>query len=93
MIRAAVSEHGGFEVDTQGDALFAAFPRASDAVAAALQPQAELASSPVLVRMGIHTGEPILAPKATSASTSTARPESAPPATAARYSSRRRRAT
>ena len=61
MLRAAVSEHGGFEVDTQGDALFAAFPRASDAVAAALQAQAELAASPVLVRMGIHTGEPILA--------------------------------
>ena len=61
MLRAAVSEHAGFEVDTQGDAFFAAFPRASDAVAAALQAQAELAASTVLVRMGIHTGEPILA--------------------------------
>src|SRR6478735_6770794 len=60
MLRAAVSENGGFEVDTQGDALFAAFPRASDAVAAALQAQAERAAGPVLVRMGIHTGEPIL---------------------------------
>ena len=34
-LRAAFAEHGGVEVDTQGDAFFVAFPRATDAVAAA----------------------------------------------------------
>jgi predicted ATPase len=52
----AIARHGGAVVDTQGDALFAAFRRASDAVAAAAEAQRTLA---VPVRMGIHTGEPI----------------------------------
>jgi class 3 adenylate cyclase len=34
-LRDAFSRHGGVEVDTQGDAFFLAFARASDAVAAA----------------------------------------------------------
>jgi class 3 adenylate cyclase len=33
--RSAFSSHGGVEVDTQGDAFFVAFARASDALAAA----------------------------------------------------------
>ncbi len=37
IVRAAIEEHGGVEVDTQGDAFFVAFSRASDAVAAALR--------------------------------------------------------
>jgi len=35
VFRTAFADHGGVEVDTQGDAFFAAFARASDAVAAA----------------------------------------------------------
>ena len=34
-LRTAFAEHGGIEVDTQGDAFFYAFPRATDAIAAA----------------------------------------------------------
>lgn len=58
ILRAAISAHGGVEVDTQGDALFAAFPRASEAVAAAVEVQRALADGPLKVRMGLHTGEP-----------------------------------
>src|SRR3954451_12391681 len=56
-LRDAFERHDGVEVDTQGDAFFVAFSRASDALAAAEQAQAEL---DVPVRMGIHTGEPVL---------------------------------
>jgi len=45
------------EVDTQGDAFFVAFTRASDAAAAAQEAQRELE---LPVRMGIHTGEPLV---------------------------------
>ena len=51
--------HGGVEVDTQGDAFFVAFTRASDALGAAGEGQRALASGPIRVRMGVHTGEPI----------------------------------
>ena len=57
-IRDAATRNGGTEVDTQGDAFFIAFARASDAVAAAVDAQAALAAGPVRVRMGLHTGEP-----------------------------------
>jgi predicted ATPase len=60
VLRDAFARHGGVEVDTQGDAFFVAFPRASDAVAAASEADAGLAGGPVRVRMGIHTGEPIV---------------------------------
>jgi predicted ATPase len=58
VVRRAVAAHGGVEVDTQGDACFVAFARASDAVAAAMEAQQALAAGPVRVRMGLHTGEP-----------------------------------
>ena len=58
VLRAAFSAHGGVEVDTQGDAFFGAFPRASDAVAAAEEIQRGLAPGPIRVRIGLHTGEP-----------------------------------
>src|SRR5919198_3515224 len=64
LLRAAFSEHGGCEVDTQGDAFFYAFERAHDAVAAAVAAQRALAAHawpdgiPLRVRIGIHTGEP-----------------------------------
>jgi predicted ATPase/class 3 adenylate cyclase len=59
-LRAACAAHDGVEVDTQGDALFVAFARASDAVAAAEEAQRSLADGPIRVRMGLHTGEPRL---------------------------------
>ncbi len=60
ILRDAFSRHGGVEVDTQGDAFFVAFARASDAVSAAGEVQDALGSGPVRVRIGIHTGEPVV---------------------------------
>jgi predicted ATPase len=60
LLREALSRHGGIEVDTQGDAFFVAFARATDALAAARHAQQALNEGPVRVRMGIHTGEPIV---------------------------------
>src|SRR5213080_4001807 len=59
-LRAAFEAHGGVEVDTQGDAFFVAFGRAGDALAAAREGQEALAEGPIRVRMGVHTGEPIV---------------------------------
>jgi predicted ATPase len=58
VMREAFGRHGGVEVDTQGDAFFIAFPTATGAVDAAREAQATLASGPIVVRMGIHTGTP-----------------------------------
>jgi predicted ATPase len=58
VLRAACAAHDGVEVDTQGDAFFMAFARASDAAAATVDAQRGLADGPVRVRMGLHTGEP-----------------------------------
>src|SRR5713226_5845368 len=60
VLRDALTLHGGVEVDTQGDAFFFAFPRAQDALAAAAEAQETLSSGGVHVRMGLHTGEPLL---------------------------------
>jgi predicted ATPase/class 3 adenylate cyclase len=66
LLRAAFAENGGYEVDTQGDAFFVAFARASDAVDAALAGQRALMvhrwpdDAELRVRMGLHTGEPTL---------------------------------
>ncbi|HET7855430.1 MAG TPA: adenylate/guanylate cyclase domain-containing protein [Gaiellaceae bacterium] len=59
-VRDAFGRYRGVEVDTQGDAFFFAFARASDAVLAAEAAQGALAKGPVRVRMGLHTGEPIV---------------------------------
>jgi predicted ATPase len=61
LLREALARHGGVEVDTQGDAFFVAFSRATDALAAARAGQEALASGPIHVRMGLHTGEPLVA--------------------------------
>ena len=58
VLRDAFARHSGVEVDTQGDAFFVAFARASDALVAAEEAQRALADGPVRVRMGLHTGEP-----------------------------------
>jgi predicted ATPase len=60
LLREAFAAHGGVEVDTQGDAFFYAFEKAADAVAAADEAQRGLSAGPVAVRMGVHTGEPIV---------------------------------
>jgi class 3 adenylate cyclase len=64
LVREAFGARGGTEVDTQGDAFFFSFPRARDAVAAAVEAQRALQAhtwpggAEVRVRMGLHTGEP-----------------------------------
>jgi len=60
VLRTAFGAHGGREVGTQGDAFFVAFARASDAVASAREAQASLHVGPVRVRIGVHTGEPVV---------------------------------
>jgi predicted ATPase/class 3 adenylate cyclase len=55
----AIAGHGGIEVDTAGDAVFAAFTTAAEGLAAARAAQGGLAASPVRVRMGLHTGTPL----------------------------------
>jgi predicted ATPase/class 3 adenylate cyclase len=60
MLREAFAHHSGVEVDTQGDAFFVAFARASDAVASAQAAQGALRGGRVRVRMGVHTGEPMV---------------------------------
>jgi predicted ATPase/class 3 adenylate cyclase len=60
ILRDAISRNGGAEVDTQGDAFFVAFPTAPGAVDAAREAQETLASGPIRVRMGLHTGSPHL---------------------------------
>jgi len=60
ILREAFLAHDGAEVDTQGDAFFVAFARASDAVASAAVAQKALAGGPIKVRMGLHSGEPRL---------------------------------
>ena len=60
LLREAFERHGGVEVDTQGDAFFVAFSRASSALAAAEEAQASVAGQPLRVRMGLHTGEPLV---------------------------------
>lgn len=61
VVRGALRRHSGIEVDTQGDAFFAAFARASAAVAAAQEIRDSLGGGPIRVRIGTHTGEPLVA--------------------------------
>ena len=64
LFRAAMSERGGYEVDTQGDAHFCVFEHAGDAVIAAASAQRSFAGNrwpagtDLRVRMGVHTGTP-----------------------------------
>jgi predicted ATPase/class 3 adenylate cyclase len=57
VLREAFERHGGVEVDTQGDAFFVAFPTAPGALEAAREAQREFG---LPVRMGLHTGTPLL---------------------------------
>jgi class 3 adenylate cyclase len=64
IVRETFGGTGGTEIDTQGDAFFFSFPRARDAVTAAVAAQRALREHAwpegreVRVRMGLHTGEP-----------------------------------
>src|SRR5215469_11325015 len=66
LLRTAFQGWHGREVDTQGDAFFVVFARASDAVWAAVEMQRSLAAHAwpdgvsVRVRIGLHTGQPLL---------------------------------
>jgi len=60
VLRKAFERHGGVEVDTQGDAFFVAFARAKEALEAAAEAQQALEPGLVRVRMGLHTGEPVV---------------------------------
>jgi predicted ATPase len=60
VLREAFARHGGVEVDTQGDAFFVSFPTAPGALEAAAEAQEALATGPIRVRMGLHTGTPHL---------------------------------
>ena len=63
LIRSGLAAHGGREVDTQGDGLFAVFSSSSACLAAVIEMQTALETRAwpggehVRVRMGIHTGE------------------------------------
>jgi predicted ATPase/class 3 adenylate cyclase len=61
-LREAFAQHSGYEVDDAGDGLFYAFDSASEAVAAVTQATASLGDGPVRIRVGVHTGEPLLDP-------------------------------
>ena len=66
IVRETFGAHGGVEIDAQGDAFFFAFARARDAAAAAVEAQRAHAEHSwpdgehVRVRMGLHTGEPVV---------------------------------
>ena len=61
VIREACSRNGGVEVDTQGDAFFFAFPTAPGALDAASEFTDHLAANgQIRVRVGVHTGTPLL---------------------------------
>ena len=64
LVRETLGAAGGREIDTQGDAFFFSFARASDAARGAVETQRALRAhdwpdgAEVPVRMGLHTGEP-----------------------------------
>lgn len=65
LLRTIVVENGGHVIDAQGAAFLIVFPRAKDAVTAALAAQRALAAhawpsgARLMLRMGLHTGEPV----------------------------------
>ena len=68
LLRQVFERHRGYEVDYEGDAFFVAFASVQEAVAAASEGQQALVGAEwpeggeFRVRMGVHTGEPVVAP-------------------------------
>src|SRR5512132_3350733 len=60
IVRKACAAEDGVEVDTQGDAFFFAFPSAPGATAAALAITDALAEGRIHLRIGLHTGTPLV---------------------------------
>ena len=66
LLRAAFAEWNGIEIDTQGDSFFVAFPRALDAIHCVAESQRKVSAHAwpggvtLRIRMGLHTGEPIV---------------------------------
>lgn len=66
ILRNTFTKWNGYEVNTHGDSFFAVFSRAIDAISAAIEAQQVLAKAkwamavPLQIRIGIHTGEPML---------------------------------
>ena len=56
----ACETHGGVVVDTEGDAFFVAFASAPDALTATRAIQDGLSEGPLRIRIGVHTGTPVL---------------------------------
>jgi predicted RNase H-like HicB family nuclease len=60
IVREACEAEHGVEVDTQGDAFFFAFPSAPGAVTAAQTMTDALAEGQIHLRIGLHTGTPLV---------------------------------
>src|SRR6266542_5501277 len=60
VVREACGTHGGVEVDTQGDAFFVAFSTAPGALRASQAITEELGTGLMRVRIGLHTGTPLV---------------------------------
>jgi predicted ATPase/class 3 adenylate cyclase len=65
LLRDAVARHGGVEVEMQGDSFHFAFADADAAIAAAAEAQhlhvdGEPDGQPIRVRIGMHTGQPLV---------------------------------
>jgi class 3 adenylate cyclase len=60
-LRAVADAHRGVEMGTEGDAVFFVFQGAGDGLAAAGEMQAAIAGGPLRVRIGVHSGEVLLA--------------------------------
>jgi class 3 adenylate cyclase len=68
IVRGQVAAHHGHEVGTEGDAFMVVFQSARDALHCAVNVQRAIAAAdwaplikPLRIRLGLHTGEPILA--------------------------------
>src|SRR2546421_11331648 len=59
-LRKVFAAEGGVEVDTQGDAFFYVFTDARAAFAAGAAANVALEPGLIRIRMGLHTGEPLL---------------------------------